>query len=63
MTFHNLINNRRMRNHKHNNPKQIVSTLIFELKRRLKLLDEVGLLLRHLYGYNSVLKSVLKEIS
>ena len=31
------------------------STLIFELERRLKLkVDEVGLLLRLLYGYNSV---------
>ena len=45
--------------HKHHNPKQILSTLIFELERRLKLkVDEVGLLLRHLYGYNSV--SILK---
>ena len=35
--------------------KQIVSTLTFELERRLKVkVDEVGLLLRHLYGYNSV---------
>ena len=39
----------------HHNPKQIVSTLTFELERRLKVkVDEVGLLLRHLYGYNSV---------
>ena len=31
---------------KHHNPKQIKSTLIFELERRLKLkVDEVGLLL------------------
>ena len=34
---------------------QIVSTLTFELERRLKVkVDELGLLLRHLYGYNSV---------
>ena len=39
----------------HQNPKQIVSTLAFELERRLKVkVDEVELLLRHLYGYNSV---------
>ena len=38
-----------------NNPKKILSTLTFELERRLKVkVDEVGLLLRHLYGYNSV---------
>ena len=56
LPFHNFINNRRMINHKHHNPKQIVRTLIFELERRLKVkVDEVGLLLRHLYGYNSVL--------
>ena len=37
------------------NSKQILSTLTFELDRRLKLkVDEVGLLLRFLYGYNSV---------
>ena len=35
--------------------KQIVSTSTFELQRRLKLkVNEVGLLLLHLYGYNSV---------
>ena len=40
---------------KHHNAKQIVSILTLELERRLKLnVDEVGLLLRHLYGYNSV---------
>ena len=40
---------------KHHNPKQFVSTLIIELERQLTLkVDEVGLLLRHLYGYNSV---------
>ena len=34
---------------------QIVSTLTSELERRLKVkVDEVGPLLRHLYGYNSV---------
>ena len=38
---------------------KIVCTLTFELERRLKLkVDEVELLLRHLYGYNSV--SILK---
>ena len=32
-----------------------MSTLTFELERRLQLnVDDVGLLLRHLYGYNSV---------
>ena len=37
------------------NSKQILSTLTFELDRRLKLkVDEVGLLLRHLNGYNLV---------
>ena len=37
------------------NSKQILSTLTFELDRRLKLkVDEVGLLLRFLYGYNPV---------
>ena len=37
------------------NPKQIVSILTFESERRLKVkVDEVRLLLRHLYGYNSV---------
>ena len=36
-------------------PKQIVSTSTFEWERRLKKkVDEVGLLLRHLYGYNLV---------
>ena len=41
--------------HEHHSLKQIVSTLTFELENRLKLkVDEVGLLLRHLYGYNSV---------
>ena len=55
LPFHNLINNRRMINRKQHNPKQIVSNLTFELERRLKLkVDEVGFLLRHLYGYNSV---------
>ena len=40
---------------KHQNPKQIESTLIFELERRLKLkVDEVRLLLQLLYRYNSV---------
>ena len=44
-----------MINHKHHNPKQIVSTLTFVLETRLKLkVDEVGLLLQHLYEYNSV---------
>ena len=39
--------------------KKIVCTLTFDLERRLKLkVDEVGLLLRHFYGYNSV--SILK---
>ena len=34
--------------------KKFVSTLIFRLERRVKLkVDEVELLLRHLYGYNS----------
>ena len=38
----------------------MVCTLTFDLERRLKLkVDEVGLLLRHLYGYNSV--SFLKQ--
>ena len=33
----------------------MVSTLTFELERRLEVkVDEVGLLLRHLNGYNSV---------
>ena len=55
LPFHNFISNRRIINHKHHNPKQIVPTLTFELERRLKVkVDEVGLLLRHLYGYNSV---------
>ena len=37
------------------NPKQIVSTYTFDLEGRLKVkIDEVELLLRHLYGYNSV---------
>ena len=55
LPFHNFINNRRKINHKHHNPKQIVRTLTIELDRRLKLkVHEVGLLLRHLYGYNSV---------
>ena len=41
--------------HNHQTPKEIVSTLTFELKTRLKLsVDEVGLLLRHFYGYSSV---------
>ena len=36
-------------------PKQFVSTLTIELERQLTLkVDEAGLLLRHLYGYNSV---------
>ena len=40
---------------KHQNPQQIVSTLSFELERRSKPKnDEVGILLQHLYGYNSV---------
>ena len=39
----------------HHNPKQVLTTLTFELKRRLKVkVDEVGLSLRLLYGYNSV---------
>ena len=46
--------------HKHHNAKQIVSILTFELERPLQVkVDEVGLLLRHLYGYNSV--SFLKQ--
>ena len=37
------------------NAKQSVGTLTFELERQLAVeVDEVGLLLRHLYGYNSV---------
>ena len=41
--------------HKHQNAKQIVSTLTFELDSRLKQkVDEVGLLLRHLNRYNLV---------
>ena len=41
--------------HKHHNPKQIVSTLTYELKRRVNVMvDDVDFLLRHLYGYNSV---------
>ena len=55
-----ILFNRRMINHKHYNPKQILRTL-FESERWLKLrVDKVGLLLRHLYGYNSLcfLKSV-----
>ena len=44
-----------IKKHKHHNPKQVVSTLTVELERPLKLkVDNVGLLLRHLYGYNSV---------
>ena len=44
-----------MINNKHHNPKQIVSTLTFELERPLEVkVDEVELLLRHLYEYNSV---------
>ena len=40
---------------KQHNPKKFVSTLTIELERQLTLkVDEVGLLLRHLYGYNSV---------
>ena len=38
---------------------KIVCTLIFDFERQLKVkVDEVGLLLTHLYGYNSV--SILK---
>ena len=34
---------------------KIVNSLTFDLERRLKLkVDEVGLLLQHLYGYNLV---------
>ena len=52
LPFHSLINNRRKKNH---NPKQLVTTLTFELEIRLKLkVDKVGLLLRHLYRYKSV---------
>ena len=48
--------------HKYHNPKQIVSTLKVELERRLKLkVKEVGLLLRHLYEYNSV--CFLKQVT
>ena len=37
------------------NPRQIVSTLTFELETRLRVkVDKGGLLLRHLYGSNSV---------
>ena len=40
---------------KHHNPKQIVTTLTFELCTRLKVrVNEVGLLLRFLYRYNPV---------
>ena len=40
---------------KKQNPRQIVSTLAVEFDRRFKLkVDEVELLLRFLYGYNSV---------
>ena len=40
---------------KKHSPKQMLSTLIFELDRRFKLrVFEDGLLLQHLYGYNSV---------
>ena len=40
---------------KHQNPKRIVSTLSFELERRLKLkVDEAGILHRHFHGYNPV---------
>ena len=35
--------------------KKVVSTLTFELERRLNVqVDEVGLVIRYLYGYNSV---------
>ena len=45
---------------KHHSPKQIVSTLSFELERRLKLkVDDVGVLIRHLYLGNSVCFSKL----
>ena len=41
--------------HKHHNPKQIVSTLTFDLERRLKVkVDKAGLFRRHLFGYSSV---------
>ena len=51
LPFHNFINNRRMINHKHHNPKQIVG----ELKRRLRLkIYKLKLLSRHLSGYNFV---------
>ena len=44
-----------MMNHKHHNLKQMVRTSTLELERRLKVkFDQVGLLLRHLYRYNSV---------
>ena len=37
------------------NPKQIVSTLTVELERPLKVkVDDIGLLLKHFSGYNSV---------
>ena len=43
------------------NPKQMVSTLTVELERPLKVkFDDIGLLLQHFYGYNSV--SFLKPV-
>ena len=51
LPFHNFVNNRRMINHKHHNPKQISG----ELKRRLRLkIYKLKLLRRHLSGYNLV---------
>ena len=50
-----VISSSRCSYHKHHIPEKIVRTLTFEMGRRLKLMaDEVGLLLRHLYGYNLV---------
>ena len=44
-----------MINHEQKNPEQIVGTLTFELKRRLRLkVYEIKLSLRHLSGYNLV---------
>ena len=44
-----------MINHKHHNPKQILGTLTFELKRRLRLkVYELKLWIGHLSGYNLV---------
>jgi len=51
LPFYNFTNNRRMLNHKHHNPKQIVG----ELKRRLRVkIYKLKLLTRLLSGYNLV---------